>query len=133
MNAKDVVRMHSMAQAIIDHNGLYVQVLKLSEEMSELNKELMKYVTSDEDASIDAIREEAADVKVCLTELELMFNLELESIMISKLERQIKRIEEERNAVINASEMNDEIEEIEIPQEVLDDLANALGYEEVIK
>ena len=133
MSAKDVLRMHSMAQTIVDHNGPYVQMLKLSEELSELNKELMKYITAG--ASLESIREEAADVKVCLTELELMFNLELESIMISKLERQIARIEAETEAVNEPAPEGpqEEIEEIELPQVVLDDIAATFGYEEVIK
>lgn len=82
--------MDTRLQMIADHYGRNSQILKLIEEMAELTQALLK---GDE----KHIAEEMADVSIMLEQVEyLCWNTNLVSVIREmKIERQIRRIEEE--------------------------------------
>lgn len=61
-------------QQVIDHNGVEKQIVIAIEELSELQKELCKYLRGKEDRG--PIHEEMADVTIVLRELQLIFGNE---------------------------------------------------------
>ena len=83
-------------QTIANYYGKTSQILIAVEEMSELTKELCKYRRNFERRK--EIIEEIADCQIMLEQLIELFGIKREvSDMIDyKLERQIRRIEQER-------------------------------------
>lgn len=81
-----------MYEGLIAWYGKSYQVTKAIEELSELQKELCKYLLNHNDAAmLSKISEEIADCKIMIEQLELMFS-------ISKLvdhyrKEKLKRIE----------------------------------------
>lgn len=79
-------------EGLIAWYGKSHQITKAIEELSELQKELCKYLLNHNDAArLSAISEEIADCKIMIEQLELMFS-------VSKLvdhyrKEKIKRIE----------------------------------------
>ena len=73
----------------INHFGKEKQALIAVEEMSELQKELLKHFNRGE-SNLDLIKEELADVLITLRQLVLMFNyseIELNNVINQKLKR----------------------------------------------
>jgi len=91
---------------IVDHYGVKNQIPVWIEEMSELTKVLCKWsriydrLEGDIDSNLlNALKEEIADVVVCIDQLRYMINYDEYELMEqykNKVERQIKRIEEEK-------------------------------------
>lgn len=85
-----------LCQTIANHYGLSSQMLMCIEEMSELTKELCKYhrCIGKEANIIDEI----ADVKIMVEQLEYIFgiNKEVDARINYKLDRQMRRIDQER-------------------------------------
>ena len=91
---------------IVDHYGVKNQIPVWIEEMSELTKALCKWsrtydrLEGDIDLNLlNALKEEIADVVVCIDQLRYMINYDEYELMEqykNKVERQIKRIEEEK-------------------------------------
>lgn len=81
---------------IADHYGLESQLNILSEELSELNKEICKYKRFGN--NIPAIAEEIADVRIMLEQVEYLFGIDItvNAQMDNKLNRQLERMKEER-------------------------------------
>ena len=81
----------------IEHYGVNPQIDIVIEEMSELTKALLKhrrYGTAD---TYNAIREELADVEICLEYIKLIYSIDdksLEFIKNFKLDRLRKHMEE---------------------------------------
>jgi len=69
------------------------QITILFEEMAELQKELCKFLRGND--TTQEIAEELADVKICLAEMEMLFDVEdkVESNINDKLLRLRKRLE----------------------------------------
>lgn len=90
----------AICHKIADHYGEEHQMLKAVEEMSELQKELVKFVNND-CGDIDSILEELADVCVMIEQMRYCFDthiIDVPKIIDAKLTRQLKRMEEESNA-----------------------------------
>lgn len=68
------------------------QIMKTVEELSELQKELCKYYSSEEDRN--HIAEEIADVRIMLEQMELLFSCEaqVQTAMERKLDRLAERL-----------------------------------------
>lgn len=88
-------------QKFINHYGQDAQIMIIIEEMSELTKELCKFLryknTNKEklEEIINNIHEETADVLNCVEQLELMFNAdEIEKFRHLKLQRTLSRLNE---------------------------------------
>ena len=83
-------------QAIANYYGARSQLMMAIEEMSELTKEICKYerFKGNESKLIDEI----ADVKIMVEQLEYILgvNKEVDSRITYKLERQLRRMEQER-------------------------------------
>ena len=81
---------------IANHYGKDSQVLVAIEEMSELTKELCKYFRHYDRR--EQIIEEVADVEIMLEQLKFLFDVhtEVSNEIDYKLERQMRRIEQER-------------------------------------
>lgn len=82
---------------IIDHFGQENQIIKCIEELSELSKNLCKYLGSDK-IDLSLITEEISDVENMLDQLKIIFNLDaelIENLRKFKLNRTIERIENE--------------------------------------
>lgn len=78
--------------AAIKHFGKDHQIIKAIEEMSELTKELAKYLLNKEiHQKTYQIHEEIADVQIMLEQLEIIFNRN--TIELYK-KRKLKRLEE---------------------------------------
>lgn len=78
---------------IAEHYGWGNQRIKAIEEMAELSVALAK------NGTLANIKEEIADVYVMLRQLRFLLNIsndELRDMMCQKVERQLKRMEEER-------------------------------------
>lgn len=76
------------------------QALKAIEEMSELQKELCKFVSCD-DGDINRIIEELADVTIMIEQMRYYFDthsIDVPKIIDTKLDRQLKRMESENDA-----------------------------------
>ena len=76
--------------------GMNTQVVVAIEELSELIKELTKYLRGN--VSYSALTEEAADVSIVLDEVIMMFNIRagVEACREEKLKRLVYRIEEDQ-------------------------------------
>ncbi|MDY2734516.1 hypothetical protein [Intestinibacter sp.] len=92
------------AHRIADHYGEVAQVDMLIEEMSELTKALLKnrrarhgQTDTPVRATVNAIEEEVADVLIMLNQIIYLGDFEdLEDIIEEKLDRQLERIEAEK-------------------------------------
>ena len=91
---------------IIEHYVVKAQIPVWIEEMSELTKALCKWsriydkLEGDIDSNLlNALKEEIADVTVCIDQLRYMIQYDERELMEqykNKVERQIKRIEDEK-------------------------------------
>lgn len=81
---------------IAHHYGKDSQVLIAIEEMSELTKELCKYFRRFDRKN--EIIEEIADAEIMIEQLKCLFDIhtEVEDEIDYKIERQLRRIEQER-------------------------------------
>ena len=81
---------------IANHYGIDSQALVAIEEMSELTKELCKYFRGYNRKR--EIIEEIADVEIMMEQLKCLFDIHesVNKIVDYKLERQLRRIENER-------------------------------------
>lgn len=87
---RDIVR-------LLDHYGIDNQINQTIEELSELIQALTKYKRGL--YTIDNISEEIADVEIMIKQIKLALSIDqedVESIMIRKIERQLKRITDSR-------------------------------------
>lgn len=81
---------------ILDHFGLENQIIKCIEEMSEVTKELCKYLTEPEKFDVEDLCDEIADVEIMLAQMCVAFNISSEVIhdvkkqKITKVTRYIK-------------------------------------------
>lgn len=87
-------------QKFLDAWGEDAQIMMAVEEMSELTKELCKYLRYKgwNENSVDAVRpnihEEVADVLNCVEQLELIFDeKEISRIREEKIERTLKKVD----------------------------------------
>ncbi len=99
MNDKEIKRMLTLTMAI-DTFGPEAQLKMAVEEMSELTKAICKLWRCEEGSlarkeAIEGIREEAADVRIMLDQLGILFG-DTEAIEEKKLERLRNRINEYR-------------------------------------
>lgn len=81
-------------RAVIDRKGHKYQTVVAIEELSELQKELTKMIRGKGDH--DHLVEEMADVIICLTQIEQMYNLrkdELNAMYDAKIQRLKERLE----------------------------------------
>ena len=81
----------------IEHYGVNSQIDIAIEEMSELTKALLKHRRYGTEDTYKAIRDELADVEICLEQIKLIYLIDdksLEFIKNSKLDRLKKRMEE---------------------------------------
>ena len=91
---------------IADHYGEQHQMLKAVEEMAELTQIIMKNETDEEGKYLCDYIQELADVIIMIEQLEYILNTEynylcqsaLKSQITAKLNRQLKRMEDEANA-----------------------------------
>lgn len=86
---------------IIDTYGTNKQEDKAIEEMSELQKAILKHRENKRAEEKQAVIDEIADVAVMLEQLKIIYSChkEVEERMDYKIERQIKRIEKKYNIV----------------------------------
>lgn len=80
--------------------GISNQALKLIEETSEYNQALCKLLTgTDQKSIVENIKEELADVLVIALQLRyLIGEIEIDSIMSKKVQRQLNRISSQNGA-----------------------------------
>jgi len=74
---------------IIEHFGRLHQVVKLGEEVGELNKAILNYENGYKRTNSE-ITEEISDVYLLLKQIELMYGIdtgEIEQVMLMKLDR----------------------------------------------
>ena len=85
-----------ICQTIANFYGDDSQMYMAIEEMSELTKEICKYKRLPN--NYEKIADEIADVKIVIEQLEYIFGVskEVEKRVNYKLERQLRRIEQER-------------------------------------
>ena len=91
MNYKDL-------ETICHHYGIRKQIKKLSEEVFELQEAVIDNEW-DVDGNTDHIAEELADVMVLWEQIRLHYEVPIQviqGIMKEKVERQLKRIEDEK-------------------------------------
>jgi dsDNA-specific endonuclease/ATPase MutS2 len=94
--------------------GIDAQVTKAIEELSELQKELCKFLL--DDSNIKNIAEETADVKIMIDQIELMLEIkeEVKAFKKAKIQRLSDRLDEEpqvrrcENCLFKSSPVNDE-------------------------
>ena len=107
------------AEYILQHYGAIAQMFKTQEEMGELSREIINFLT-DKPYNIE---EEIADVQIMLLQLQIALNADnIERIIEEKLDRQIARIKveieekekEEKERAENEKQNNDE--DIAIPE-----------------
>lgn len=86
---------YAVYRKAIDKYGAIHQIIKAIEEMSELTKELCKYL--DVKPDIDHIAEEIADVEITIEQLKMILDCEqtVESWRLKKVERLDERIKVE--------------------------------------
>lgn len=85
-------------KTICQHYGIRKQIKKLSEEVFELQEAVIDNEW-DVDSNIDHIAEELADVMVLWEQIRLHYDVPsqvVRGIMMEKVERQLKRIENEK-------------------------------------
>ena len=83
-------------RAAIRKNGKAMQTVVAIEEMSELQKELSKFIRGKGDR--ENLIEEVADVLVMITQIQLMYHIpddEVEKVMHFKLNRLKERMEQD--------------------------------------
>ena len=83
---------YDIITAVIDAYGEENQIIVAIEELSELQKELTKYLRGR--ADLDHIAEEMADVRIMFTQLEFIFNnfekvTEWEGMKLRRLQERI--------------------------------------------
>ena len=86
-------------ETICQHYGIRKQIKKLSEEVFELQEAVIDNEW-DVDGNTDHIAEELADVMVLWEQIRLHYDVPIQvvkGIMKEKIERQLKRIEEENH------------------------------------
>ena len=91
----------SIMAEIINYYGHESQKMMLLEEMIELQKEIFHY-----DPDLEAITEEVADVLIMLEQIQMMYHIsskKLHKITNEKLHRQLRRIEDEKVELSDAS------------------------------
>ena len=79
----------------IRQNGYKMQTMVAIEEMSELTKELVKFMRGENNT--DAIAEEIADVEIMLRQMKIIYGIkdeDVEKLMVVKLKRLKERMEE---------------------------------------
>lgn len=94
----------SIMAKIISYYGHEPQKMMLLEEMAELQKEICKGMRYDPD--LEAITEEVADVLIMLEQIQMMYHIsetKLHKITNEKLHRQLRRIEDEKVELSDAS------------------------------
>lgn len=94
----------SIMAEIISYYGHESQKMMLLEEMSELQKEICKDMRYNPD--LEAITEEVADVLIMLEQIQMMYRIsetKLHAITNEKLHRQLRRIEDEKMELSDAS------------------------------
>lgn len=87
---------------IINHYGVDNQQRKLAEEVFELNEAIInaEFLPFKDKKDIDHIAEEIADVAVMLLQFKEYYHIDgndILKIMNAKIDRQLKRMEEENN------------------------------------
>jgi NTP pyrophosphatase (non-canonical NTP hydrolase) len=85
-------------RSAIRKNGKSMQTVVAIEEMSELQKELSKFIRGK--GNRDNLIEEVADVLVMITQIQLMYHIpddEVERIMHLKLNRLKERMEQDES------------------------------------
>lgn len=83
---------------VIKCNGYKMQTMVAIEEMSELTKELVKFMRGE--ANTDAIAEEIADVEIMLRQMKIIYDIkdeDVEKLMVIKLKRLKERMEGRKN------------------------------------
>ena len=83
---------------IVNHYGLKHQLKYIHSEYFELDEAILNYITRDEDR--EHIAEELSDCFVMLKQFQYYYGIEdkdIERIMKYKIDRQLKRIDEENN------------------------------------
>jgi len=86
---------------IINHYGINKQLKYIHSEYFELDDAILNYIYIDENKYQDRehIAEELADVMVMLKQFQYYYGIDdedIETIMKQKIERQLKRIEDEK-------------------------------------
>lgn len=78
---------------IIDHFGVNSQIIVAIEELSELQKELLKGLRYSPEERLNNITEEMADVEIMLDQLKIIFNngTDVEIVKESKIRRTVER------------------------------------------
>lgn len=82
----------------IRQNGYKMQTMVAIEEMSELTKELVKFMRGENNT--DAIAEEIADVEIMLRQMKIIYGIkdeDVEKLMVIKLKRLKERMEGGKN------------------------------------
>lgn len=81
----------------LKHFGSLSQIIKLFEEMSELQKELCKQTIGEN--HIDGIAEEISDVQIMLDQMIILYNLEdiIKKYRKEKIERLNKKLNQKDN------------------------------------
>ena len=95
---KNMIR--DLARQILDHYGLQHQKAKAIEELAELIVALQKDILEGKESHSRAVLEEIADVHIML--MQMLFDEDdeefVDKIIRQKLDRQLRRIEEEKEA-----------------------------------
>lgn len=94
----------SIMAEIIGYYGHESQKMMLLEEMAELQKEICKDMRGKPNQN--AITEEVADVLIMLEQIQMMYHISetrLHAITNEKLHRQLRRIEDEKMELSDAS------------------------------
>lgn len=81
---------HTILRSAIDMYGAAIQITVAFEEMSELQKELCKYLRGR--GSQENIAEEIADVEIMMEQMKMLFNCE--TVVLQVREKKIKRLKE---------------------------------------
>lgn len=81
----------SIEQRVIEKFGKEKQTIIAMEEMAELTKELSKSLRGADNRQ--QILEEVADVEICLSEIRLMHNIQLNELA-AMMDEKLKRTEE---------------------------------------
>lgn len=93
--------MDNRIKYIANHYGFTSQADMLIEESAEFIQAVSKFRRGNEN-EYTHIKEELADVLICAEQLRYLLGAdEIESIMSAKLDRQLQRIEQEKQAEMN--------------------------------
>lgn len=86
---------------LINNYGTRVQQDIAIEELSELQKAIIKYRRNPADDARESVIEEIADVQVMLEQLKIIYSCgtEVENIMDVKIDRQIQRVMDESKRI----------------------------------